>query len=113
MQEGIVVASVGDIDEGWAIKVDASVLGTVDDVAVFNDRGEYFALDDSCSHMNGSLSDGYIDAGVVECPNHAGRFCLRDGSVVSEPATEPMATHRVTVEGTEIRVTPNPARIAP
>ena len=112
MPEGIVVAHIGDIDEGWAIKVDASILGTADDVAVFNDQGKYYALDDSCSHTGGSLSDGYIQDGVVECPNHAGRFCLRDGSVVAEPPTEPMACHQVLIDGEEIRVVPNPARLA-
>ena len=102
MPDGIVIAHVGDIDEGWAIKVDASILGTVDDVAVFNDQGRYYALDDSCSHMSGSLSDGYIQDGAVECPTHARRFCLRDGSVVAEPPTEPVAPHRVVVDGGDI-----------
>ncbi|GAA3777141.1 non-heme iron oxygenase ferredoxin subunit [Microbacterium kribbense] len=110
--EGVVVAQIGDIDDGWGILIDASVTGTVDDIAVFNDRGEYFALDNSCSHMQGPLSDGYVSDGTVECPVHQGRFCLRDGSVVSDPPTEPVASHRVSVDGTDIRVTPNPARLA-
>ena len=43
--DGIVVAEVDDVPEGEAIKIDAAVLGTVDDIALFNDDGEFFALD--------------------------------------------------------------------
>lgn len=107
MTDGISVARVGDIPDGEAIKVAASVLGTDDDVAVFFDGGEYFALDDTCSHAQASLSEGWIEDGVVECPLHSGSFCLRTGAVESMPASVPMRTHRVDVEGDEIVVTPS------
>lgn len=111
MPDGIVVARIGDIPGGEAIKVDASVLGTIDDVAVFNDEGEFYALDDTCSHEKASLSDGWIEDGVVECPLHAGKFCLRDGSVLSMPATRDVACHRVIVDGEDIRLVPNAERL--
>jgi 3-phenylpropionate/trans-cinnamate dioxygenase ferredoxin subunit len=113
MAERIRVAQVGDIEDGEAIKVDADVLGTVDDVAVFFDGGEYFALNDTCSHEKASLSDGWIEGGVVECPLHAGKFCLRNGAVESMPATVPVASHVVEIEGDDILVTPNPEMLAP
>ncbi len=112
MTEGIVVARTDDIPEGEAIKIDASVTGTVDDIAIFNDEGEFFALDDTCTHEKASLSEGWIDHGVIECPLHAGKFCLRDGSVLSMPATEDVACHRLIVEDGGIRVIPNPDRLA-
>lgn len=111
MSDGIVVAQTDDIPEGEAIKVDASVAGTVDDIAIFNDEGEFFALDDTCSHEKASLSDGWIEDGVVECPLHAGKFCLKDGAVLSMPATEDMACHRLVVDGSDIRLIPNPDRL--
>lgn len=113
MSEGIVVAELGDVPDGEALKIAASVTGTVDDIALFNDRGVYFALDDTCSHEKASLSDGWLEDGVVECPLHAGKFCVRDGSVLSMPATVSVACHRVVVEGYVIRVVPNPERLAP
>jgi 3-phenylpropionate/trans-cinnamate dioxygenase ferredoxin component len=113
MEDGIVVAQIGDIEEGEAIKIDSSVLGTVDDVAVFNDEGEYFALDDTCTHEKASLSDGWIENGVIECPLHAGKFCLKDGTVLSMPATVDVACHRVLLDGDAIRIIPNPDRLAP
>jgi 3-phenylpropionate/trans-cinnamate dioxygenase ferredoxin component len=110
--EGIVVAKVGDIPDGEGIRIDASVTGTLDDIAVFNDGEEYFALDDTCSHEKASLSEGWIDNGVVECPLHAGKFCLKDGSVLSMPATEDVACHRVIVDNGDIRIIPTKARLA-
>ncbi|SFR33572.1 3-phenylpropionate/trans-cinnamate dioxygenase ferredoxin subunit [Microbacterium azadirachtae] len=110
--EGILVAHVQDIPDGEGIKIDADVLGTVDDVALFNDAGEIFALDDTCSHETASLSEGWVENGVVECPLHAGKFCLRDGSVQSMPTTVDVACHRVIVSGGDVRVVPNPARRA-
>jgi 3-phenylpropionate/trans-cinnamate dioxygenase ferredoxin subunit len=109
---GIVVAQIGDVPDGEAIKIDAGVMGTLDDVAVFNDDGEFYALDDTCSHEQASLSEGWIDGGVIECPLHAGKFCLKDGTVLSMPATSNVACHRVVIDGTNIRVIANPGRLA-
>lgn len=112
MSEGVIVAHTDDIPDGEAIRIDAAVTGTVDDIAVFNDGGEFFALDDTCSHEKASLSEGWLDDGVVECPLHAGKFCLRTGEVLSMPATEDVACHRVIIDGEDIRLIPDPTRLA-
>lgn len=111
MAEGIVVATTGDVPDGEGIAVAADVLGTVDDVAVFNDGGEFYALDDTCSHEKASLAEGWVEHGAVECPLHSARFCLADGSVLSMPATRAVACHRVVVDGDDIRVVPDPGRL--
>lgn len=112
MSEGILVAQTDEVPDGEAIKIDASVTGTVDNIAIFNDGGEFFALDDTCSHEEASLSDGWLDDGVVECPLHAGKFCLKNGEVLSMPSTEDVACHRLIIEGSDIRLVPNPDRLA-
>ena len=48
-------------------------------IAVFNDQGTLFAVDDTCTHVGGSLSNGHCDNGVVTCPWHSAQFCLADG----------------------------------
>lgn len=106
------VARVGDVPDGEAIVVPKAVTGTVDDIALFHDAGEYFALDNTCSHELASLAQGWIERGVVECPVHTGRFCLRDGKVLSAPATEGVAAHAVEVDGDAILIVPNAERIA-
>lgn len=110
--EGIVVAQLGDVPDGEAIRIDASVTGTVDDIAIFHDNDAFYALDDTCTHEKASLSEGWIEDGVIECPLHAGKFCMKDGSVLSMPATVGVACHRVVIDGSDIRVVPNPTRLS-
>ncbi|WP_021592945.1 bifunctional 3-phenylpropionate/cinnamic acid dioxygenase ferredoxin subunit [Actinomadura welshii] len=67
-------------------------------VAVFNVGGDFFATDDTCTHDNYSLADGYIDDEVVECPLHMAKFCIRTGKVLSPPATRGLTSYPVKVE---------------
>ena len=106
----ILAAKIGDVPDGEAIVIPKAVTGTVDDIALFHDGGEYFALDNTCSHELASLAEGWIEGGVVECPMHTGRFCLRSGEVKSAPATEDVVSHSVEVDGDEIVIVPNPDR---
>jgi len=109
--EGIAVAKVGDIGEDEAIVVPRAVAGTVDDIGVFFSDGEYFAIDNTCTHEEASLAEGWIEAGTVECPLHASVFCLRDGTVSNPPAPRGVCPHRVTVDGDRILLTPDPSRL--
>ncbi|MFK4102883.1 bifunctional 3-phenylpropionate/cinnamic acid dioxygenase ferredoxin subunit [Streptomyces sp. NPDC019531] len=94
---GIRVAAVGDIEESEALKVPAGTTGHGDAIAVFHDGGAYYALDDTCSHGQASLSEGWIEDGEVECPLHSARFCLKSGEPQCMPATLAQRTHRVEV----------------
>lgn len=60
-------------------------------VAVFNDEGKLYALDDRCSHEQSRLSAGPVRAGQVFCPRHGARFCLRTGRALSPPASDSVA----------------------
>lgn len=102
MSDGIRVANESDIDDGSAIVVAKELLGTDDNVAVFNDGGDFFALDDTCTHEDASLADGWIENGEVECPLHAAKFCLTTGEALCMPATAPARTHRVVVRDGEV-----------
>jgi nitrite reductase/ring-hydroxylating ferredoxin subunit len=55
-------------------------------LAVYNVDGKYFVSDDTCTHGNASLADGWIENGEIECPFHAGKFCLRNGKATNFPA---------------------------
>ncbi|MFE7705910.1 bifunctional 3-phenylpropionate/cinnamic acid dioxygenase ferredoxin subunit [Streptomyces sp. NPDC057486] len=100
------VASVGDIEEGEALQVPAERTGHSDTIAVFHDGGAYYALDDTCSHGQASLADGWIEDGEVECPLHSARFCLRTGEPQCMPATLAARTHKVEVREGEIWLHP-------
>ena len=69
-------------------------------VGVYNLNGEYFALEDRCSHDDGPLCEGDFDAdeGVAICPRHGANIDIRTGRPRTLPAVEPVATYPVRVE---------------
>ncbi len=66
--------------------------------------GAWFAIDDTCTHEDCSLSQGDLDDHAVECPCHGSRFDLTTGDMLNLPAVLPVRTHRVTVEGGDVLV---------
>ena len=93
MAEWIKVAAVGEIAAGRC-KV-ADVDGTT--VAVFNVGGEFFAIEDVCTHDGGELASGVIEGDQVVCPRHGARFCLRTGRALTPPAYEAVKSHATRV----------------
>ena len=84
---------------------------TVPPIAVFKtDDGEVFAIDDTCTHQDASLADGWLEGCEVECPLHSSRFNLRTGEVDEPPAKKPVRTHKVDVVVGDIFVEPSPGR---
>jgi 3-phenylpropionate/trans-cinnamate dioxygenase ferredoxin subunit len=96
----VTVAKVGEIPPG-GVKV---VRLDDQEIAVFNLAGAYYAVDDVCTHDGGPLAEGLIDGDAIECPRHGARFDIRTGRVLAMPATVPVPTYAVRVEGEEIQV---------
>jgi 3-phenylpropionate/trans-cinnamate dioxygenase ferredoxin subunit len=89
----ILVGRPDDIPLGEAVRVEADV-----PIAVFNVDGELLAIDDTCTHQDASLADGWLEGCAVECPLHAACFDLRTGMPSGPPAKMPVRTHEVVVE---------------
>lgn len=106
------VGKIGDIDEDEALVVPRESIGTQDDVAVIFSGGTYYAIDDTCTHERASLAEGWIEDGCVECPLHSAQFRLSDGVPLCLPATRPVATHTIEIDGDDLVLTPNPERLA-
>lgn len=64
-----------------------------------------FAVDDTCSHEEESLSEGWLDGDCIECPAHNSVFDLRTGEALTLPATEPVRTFTVTEDGDDVLIT--------
>ena len=96
----IKAASRGDLADGDVIGV--AVGGR--DIAIYDLDGELHATDDICTHAYAKLSDGWLDAGEIECPLHAGRFDVRTGQATAPPCVEPLKTYKVRVSGDDIEV---------
>lgn len=67
-------------------------------LALYHVAGEYYAIDDECSHDGGSLDGAEVDGLEVVCPRHGARFCLKTGAALSPPAYTAVGTYAVRVE---------------
>jgi|HubBroStandDraft_2_1064218.scaffolds.fasta_scaffold62938_1 3-phenylpropionate/trans-cinnamate dioxygenase ferredoxin subunit len=75
-------------------------------LAVFlTEDGAVHVLDDTCTHQNAALSDGWVDGCIVECPLHMSRFDLRTGEVDAPPAELPVRVHAAVIVNGEVWVT--------
>ena len=75
-------------------------------LGIYNLDGDYFAIEDRCSHDDGPLAEGDFDAedAVVVCPRHGSRFDIRTGRPLTLPAYEPVDTFPVVVEDGWVKV---------
>lgn len=107
MPEGFRACSVTDIPTGEAMVIPAASIGTDDDIAIFHiEDGAFYALNDTCTHEEASLADGWVEGDVVECPLHSAEFCLRTGAALCLPATVAARTHAVEVRGDDVILFP-------
>ena len=74
------------------------------DVVLVRDGDEVFAVEDMCSHALYPLSEGDVEDCHIECLLHGSRFDLRTGKPDALPATEPVATFPVRVDGDDVYV---------
>jgi 3-phenylpropionate/trans-cinnamate dioxygenase ferredoxin subunit len=73
-------------------------------IALFHAEDGWFALDDTCTHGQASLCEGFVDGGTVECPLHMAQFCLKTGAALTPPADKPVAAYAVVIEGGDVFV---------
>jgi len=74
------------------------------EVALYRVDGEVFATGNLCTHGTARLCDGFLDGYVIECPLHQGRFDIRTGQPMCEPAVDPLPTYPVRIEGSRVFV---------
>jgi 3-phenylpropionate/trans-cinnamate dioxygenase ferredoxin subunit len=73
-------------------------------IAVFNIDGEYYAIEDVCTHDYETLTGGCIEGEEIVCPRHGARFNIKTGEALTPPAYEPVATLPVRVENGVVQV---------
>jgi len=94
------VCRAEDLKPGMALRLETDV----EPVAVFNVDGEFYAISDTCSHEESSLSEGYVDEDIVECAKHGAMFHIPTGEVRSLPATHNVRTFGTLVEDGDLYV---------
>ena len=88
------------LDVDGVIKVDSEA----GPIAVYRLPDGYYATQDTCTHAVASLADGFVEHGMVECPLHAAKFCIRTGRARTLPATGALKTYPVKLEQGELFV---------
>jgi len=73
-------------------------------IALFNIDGNYYAIDDTCTHKGGPLSEGQVAGTTVTCPWHHSSFDLRTGDAMTPPAEVGVSTYNVRVVGDDIEI---------
>jgi 3-phenylpropionate/trans-cinnamate dioxygenase ferredoxin subunit len=102
MSDYIDAAAVTDLPEG------GKMLAEIGDqfVVLFLKDGNYYCIDDVCTHDGGPLSEGEIcnDGYAIACPRHGAKFDVRTGKALTMPAYEDTLSHDVKVENGRIFV---------
>jgi len=100
MADFVQVARTTEFESGQARLVE--VKGK--QIALFNVDGQFFALDNRCTHRGGPLAEGELSGHELTCPLHGATFDVRTGDVVGPPAERAVARYSVRVTGADIEV---------
>lgn len=73
-------------------------------IAVFNVDGEFYAIEDVCTHDGEELTGGPIQGDEIVCPRHGARFCLRTGAALTPPAYDDVTTFPVRIAAGRLQV---------
>ncbi|KQX06865.1 MULTISPECIES: non-heme iron oxygenase ferredoxin subunit [unclassified Leifsonia] len=97
------ICAVDELEANQAVKVD------IDGVAmavVKDDSGAVFAIGDTCTHGDISLSEGFVEDDTLECWAHGSKFSLRTGKPLSLPAYDPVPVYQVEIRDGDIYIDP-------
>lgn len=96
----VAVAKLDDLPDGGKLVVDVN--GT--SILLANTRDRIFAVRNLCSHAYETLECGRVRNGWISCPVHGARFDLETGAPMNPPASLPIETYEVRIEGDTIEV---------
>ena len=100
MADFVKVARVDEIGTGQARLIE--VKGK--QIALFNINGDFFAIDNMCTHEEASLAEGQIMGHEVTCPLHGAKFDVRTGEVLGPPAYDDVTCYSVRVVGSDVEL---------
>ena len=92
--------SLATLAEGKPVRIEKNG----ESICVARIGDEVFAIDDTCSHSDASLSEGEISDFKIECWLHGAEFDLRTGQALTPPAVSPVKTYQVIVDGDSVTV---------
>jgi nitrite reductase/ring-hydroxylating ferredoxin subunit len=100
MAQFIKVASTADLAPGEVRCVE--VMGTK--IALFNLDGSFYAIDDTCTHRGGPLSEGEVSGEEVTCPWHGAIYNIKTGAALGPPAPRGVRAYAIRIQGADVEV---------
>ena len=100
MKRYIGVARTSEIDPGSTKCVEVEGMK----IALFNLEGQFYAIEDTCTHAAGPLSEGEISGEEVTCPWHGACFNIKTGEATTPPAVVAVKSYNTRVSGDEIEI---------
>ena len=97
MGDFVKVAKRSELSSGGGMKVEVNGK----EIALFNVDGNFYAIDDTCQHRGGPLSEGSIEDKVVTCPWHGWQYDMTSGACLANPSVA-QNKYEVKVEGDDI-----------
>jgi 3-phenylpropionate/trans-cinnamate dioxygenase ferredoxin subunit len=95
-----------EVIEEYALAEGENIVIDVDgtSIAVFNIAGEFYAIEDVCTHDGTEIASGVLEGDEIICPRHGARFCVKTGAVKAPPAYEDVHSFPVQVFDGKVRV---------
>jgi len=100
MPKTVKIAQTGDLSPGEGKVFEAE--GQT--IALFNVDGTFYAVENTCTHVGGSLGEGALVGDQVTCPLHGAQFNVASGKVLGPPAGSDVKSFVVTVEGSDVLI---------
>jgi len=97
--EFVKVASKKEIRNGYGKVIDINGKS----IAVMNDNGKFFAVENTCKHMGGPLGEGSCENGKVTCPWHAWTYDLKTGKNTFNENVK-LETYEVKIQGNDVLI---------
>jgi len=98
------ICSIDELNPNEAVRVeiDGTPIALVKDAA-----GSIFAIGDTCTHGDISLSEGFVEDDTLECWAHGSQFSLKSGKPLSLPAYEPVPVYQVDLRDGDVYIDPS------
>lgn len=100
MTQWISVAAQDDVPEGGTLPV--VVAGEA--VCLYKIEGAVYATQDTCTHEDASLAEGFIEGDCIECPLHQALFHIPTGEARTAPACVNLRVYPVRVIAGNVEV---------
>ena len=99
--ERIFVGRTTDIISGQMKKISSDE----NEIVIININGDYFAIDDTCTHAGGSISEGKLDDSTIICDWHGAQFDCKNGKLIKFPAKiNDLKSYKIVIESDKIFV---------